>query len=140
MADTNNNLSSGSNVNFVYDSANNIENVNEVTTNYKTNYEPGSIIFQNVSGTAILDENDLNNYKGLYIVDKNGEEKELSTIFSNRLKNYVCSSKSGEDLEINENDTVQEAISKLHKSILDIEYVIAAALNDINARLNKLNV
>ena len=138
MADTNN-LSNGSNVNFIYDCATDVIDINNASTIY-TGYNPGSIIFQNISGTATVNENDSNTYKGVYIVDKNGNNKELSTIFTNRLKNYTCSAKTGEDLEINDNDSVQEAIGKLHKAIIDLEYVMAAAINDINARLNQLNV
>ena len=81
-------------------------------------------------------------YKGIYIVDKTGEDAAttLIPIFTNRLHNYSCPTATGNDLNINDNDSIQEAIGKLHKAMIDFEYIMAAALNDINIRLNKLNV
>ena len=61
-----------------------------------------------------------------------------SSIVNELSSEYEMSSASNEDLALESGDTYEEAFSKIEKTIVDNEYVIAAALNDLNDRVNEI--
>lgn len=52
--------------------------------------------------------------------------------------NYKMSSLSNDDLQLQPGDTYDVAFSKLHKALIDDEKVISFALNNLNAKINKI--
>lgn len=61
-----------------------------------------------------------------------------SAIVNELSSEYEMSSASNEDLALESGDTYEEAFSKIEKTIIDNEYVTAAALNDLNNRVNEI--
>lgn len=55
-------------------------------------------------------------------------------------ENYEPSSLDNEDLELAAGDTYEEAFGKLHKALLDNEQITAAALTDLDSRINTLHL
>lgn len=62
----------------------------------------------------------------------------ISSIINELSSEYEMSSASNEDLALESGDTYEEAFSKIEKTIVDNEYVISAALNDLNSRVNEI--
>lgn len=62
-----------------------------------------------------------------------------SAIVNELSSEYEMSSASNEDLALESGDTYEEAFSKIEKTIVDNEYVTAAALNDLNSRVNEIH-
>ena len=79
-----------------------------------------------VNGTSVTPDSNK-------IVDITIPEGELST-------NYEPSSLDNEDLELAAGDTYEEAFGKLEKSINDNEQITAAALTDLDSRINTLHL
>ena len=75
--------------------------------------------------------NELNDRVGIVETHMTGEYIPLS--------NYeISTGETYEDLLVNEGDTVNEAVGKLQKQIIDDEEVTAAALNDLNDRVTSV--
>ena len=51
---------------------------------------------------------------------------------------YKMSSLSNDDLQLMPGDSFTDAFSKLHKALIDDEKVMSFALNDLNARINRI--
>ena len=75
--------------------------------------------------------NELNDRVGIVETHMTGEYIPLS--------NYeISTGETYEELLVNENDTVNEAVGKLQKQVIDNEEVTAAALNDLNDRVTSV--
>ena len=76
----------------------------------------------------------------------NNLDKRLGTVETHMTGDYipitgymVASGSSEEELTLNDGDTVNEALGKLQKQMLDNEEAIAAGLNDLNTRLKNVD-
>lgn len=85
--------------------------------------------------------NDLNNK----INESANQITEINNRFDNLgdlsiTENYQLSDLVNEDLDIQSGDKYEQAFGKIEKKIQDNELVTAAALNDLNDRLNNINI
>lgn len=76
----------------------------------------------------------------------NNLDKRLGTVETHMTGDYIpitgymiASGSSEEELTLNDGDTVNEALGKLQKQMLDNEEAIAAGLNDLNTRLKNVD-
>jgi len=105
-----------------------------------------SIWVQNVSATGTFIKN---NGATFWSAGKSGipsgwtvyTESDVTQILKKDLildSNYTESSLENAALTINAGDSIQTAISKLHKAILDDEYVTASAISDLYDKIGQI--